>query len=259
MAKNIVIKLITALSFITMVTVNALANILPLNGKLTGVISDSYPNLFAPAGFTFAVWGVIYLLLALFVIFQFGVFRDKAPGISDQTLHEIRLLFIINALANSAWIFTWHYDLLPLSVLLMAVILVTLILIVKKIKSSNLSKTETLFVKAPFGVYYGWITVATIANVTTLLVSLNWNGFGLPETVWMIALLLIGTAIAASVILINRDVFYGLVPVWAYIGIIAKHLTFFSGRYPEVIVTASICILVFLVAIAITLFQRKKA
>ncbi|NLE15624.1 MAG: tryptophan-rich sensory protein [Spirochaetales bacterium] len=227
-----------------MVAVNAMANILPINNLTTGEVSDNLPNLFAPAGLTFSIWGLIYLLLAAFTVFQFFRSQNEEAG---RRLKFVQLFFVISSVANAAWIFCWHYLLLPVSLGLMLVILVSLVVINHRLARENLAAREWLFLRLPFSVYYGWITVATVANVTALLVNLNWNRFGLSEPFWTVIILVVATVIALAVIGKNRDWAYGAVVVWAYAGILIKHLEpdlnqGFGGQYIMVIVTVSICL-----------------
>lgn len=250
------IKFFVVITFIAMVVVNVLANSLPINGVDTGVISDSYPNLFAPAGITFAIWGLIYLLLALFTFYQLGII-NKNDEISTELLNKVGILFSISSIANTIWIFTWHYQVIWLSIVFMLVILISLIKIVNAIKEERLSSKEKFFVKLPFSIYFGWITVATIANATTLLVSLNFKGFGISETIWTVLIIIIGAIIGIITLLRNRDYFYGLVIIWAYFGIIIKHTTVFNSMYPAVIIAAIISI-VFLITADIYAITKKE-
>jgi hypothetical protein len=254
------VKLLVTLTFLIMVTVNALANILPINGQGTGQVSDSYPNLFAPAGITFAIWGLIYLLLAGYTLYQLGLFRrDKSAG-KIQLLTRTGVYFSISSIANAAWIFSWHYHLIPLSMVLMIIILLCLIAINQTIKQAPLSSGDRLFVRLPFSVYFGWITVATIANAVALLVSLDWNRLGLSETAWTAIIIAVGMLIGTATMLINRDVAYGLVLIWAYAGILAKHTSAsgFAGKYPPVITAVIACLVLFVIAEAYLLFTSKK-
>lgn len=250
------IKIFVVITFIVMIVVNVLANSLPINGVDTGVISDSYPNLFAPAGITFAIWGLIYLLLALFTFYQLGII-NKNDEISTELLNKVGILFSISSIANTIWIFTWHYQVIWLSIVFMLVILISLIKIVNAIKEERLSSKEKFFVKLPFSIYFGWITVATIANATTLLVSLNFKGFGISETIWTVLIIIIGAIIGIITLLRNRDYFYGLVIIWAYFGIIIKHTTVFNSMYPAVIIAAIISI-VFLITADIYAITKKE-
>ncbi|MGO1820195.1 MAG: tryptophan-rich sensory protein, partial [Senegalia sp. (in: firmicutes)] len=178
------IKVSVIITYIAMIVTNALANILPINGLTTGEVSDSFENLFAPAGLTFSIWGLIYLLLGLYSLYQAGLFRDNNRR--AKLLNSIGIIFSISSIANAAWIFSWHYKVLSLSILLMLVILISLITIVKKINKEKLFMKEKLFISLPFSIYFGWITVATIANITAFLVDIGWNQFGLSEVFWTI-------------------------------------------------------------------------
>ncbi len=254
------IKILVSVTFSAMIIVNALANILPINGQGTGQVSDSYPNLFAPAGFTFAIWGLIYMLLGGYTLYQLGFFQG-AQEIKTNVLDKIGLYFSLSSVANSAWIFSWHYNLIPLSMLLMTVILVCLIFISQMINNEQLTLRERVFIGLPFSVYFGWITVATIANATVLLVSLGWNGFGLPDSTWTIIMLSVGMMIGISTMLKNTDIAFGLVLLWAYAGILQKHISMegFDGQYPGVITTAIICIgLLFIVEMYGIISKREN-
>ncbi len=254
---KIFLKILVAITFIGTVVVNYLANALPLNNITAGEVSDLYPNLFAPAGITFSIWGLIYLLLGLFVLYYIGVFKKKTTN--TKLLDNVSKYFVITGLANISWIFSWHYQIIFLSLILILVILFCLIKIASMIAKANLKGKEYFFVELPFSVYFGWITVATIANVTVLLVSLNWQGFGLPEVFWAVSIIIIGAMTGLWRMLKDKSVAYGLVFVWAYTGIIIKHVSpaEFAGQYPLVIITAGVCAFIFF-ATAIYLLTSKK-
>lgn len=253
------IKILTTISFLVMIIVNALANIIPINGVGTGEVSDSYENLFAPAGITFAIWGVIYILLAGYTLYQLGFFQVDST--SSNLLNKVGLFFSISSIANAAWIFSWHYYKIPVSMLLMIIILVCLIVIVLEINKHKLSLRDKIFIKIPFSVYFGWITIATIANATTLLVSLGWNGFGISEPVWTIIIIVVGLIISAVTILKNKDIAYGLVIIWAYAGILIKHKSIggFNSQYPSIITTVIISIALLLIVEFYVLISKKKS
>lgn len=236
-----VIRLCTLLSYIGVVVINFLATTLPIGGRNTGEVSDSYPNLFAPAGYAFSIWGLIYLLLGIYVIYQLK--ENK-----NELLAKINKLFILNAILNSLWIFAWHYDLIWLSVIFMLGLLWTLIRIAETLRTNTFNRRQTWLVRVPFSVYFGWITVATIANITIFLVSIGWNGFGFSDSFWTIIVLLVGAMIGVWRMLRDRFFAYGLVLIWAYGAILFKHLseTGFSGQYPGVIATTVLCITVFI-------------
>ena len=237
-----------------MVVVNFLANSLPINNRSTGAISNSYPNLFAPAGITFSIWGLIYLLLAGYVVFQFVTKSEKTEGL----LKKINPLFIATSVANSVWIFAWHYDVIGLSVLIMAGILILLIKIADILRKEQFTSLEKLFIWAPFSIYFGWITVAAIANITIFLVSIGWNGFGISAFIWTCAILLIGATIGILRMQKDKNTAYGLVLVWAYLGILLKHLSAngFNGQYPSIIVTIIACLVLFVFFLVKIIYKK---
>jgi len=225
------LSILNLLGFLGTVIVNGLANALPINDKTTGELSDLYPNLFVPAGVTFSIWGLIYLLLAIFVIYQLmpSVRRDAQRG---SFIQRIGLLFFISCLANIGWIFAWHYENVALSLVFMIVLFGSLLAIYLRLRigKADAKRLERYLVHLPFSVYLGWITIATIANVTALLVDLNWNMFGLGEQFWTVTVIIVGIAIALSVLFTRKDIYYCLVVDWALLGILLKRL---SAATPE--------------------------
>lgn len=253
------IKALVLITYLAMVTMNVLANALPLNGRNTGDISDAYPSLFTPAGITFSIWSVIYLLLGLHVLYQLGLFRETTPDVGRTALlNRVGVLFAISSLANTAWIFAWHYDVIPLSVVLIVVILLCLILITDTVRVANLSRREKFFIAVPFSVYFGWTTVATVANVTVLLVSLKWDGFGISAAAWATIIVLVAMAIGTATMLRNRDVAYGLVLIWAFAGILLRQVSGLDSRYPAIIAAVIASLAIFVAAEAFVLRQRER-
>lgn len=235
------IKYLNILFFAGMVFVNYLANALPLNGKNTGQISDSYANLFAPAGLTFAIWGVIYLLLAVYSVIQF-------TGPHKEVSTDIGWAFALTSLLNAGWIFAWHYEKLPLSLILMLAFLISLIYINLIIKTLPFG-----IIKAAFGIYLGWICIATIANLTTYLVSIEWQGFGLSEEVWAIIMIAAGFLIVSLSLVRLDNPFIGLAVVWAFVGIAIKR----QDDYSSIFVSA-IMALILLSIITVLGFMKKN-
>jgi hypothetical protein len=214
------------LAMIITIFVNALAVILPLNGKTTEYLSDQYPNLFVPAGITFSIWGIIYILWVVFAVYQA---RDlfKKEEIEMPFLHQITYLFILSSAANSAWIFAWQYEYVGVSLFLMIILLFSLLAIYVRLNigRSTVSMIERLCVHAPFSVYLGWITVATIANVTAFLVSVNWDGFGISPLIWTLLVISVGVLITLLMLALRKDIAYSLVVFWAFLGIWIKRTT----------------------------------
>lgn len=252
--KNIFTKILAGVTYVAMVIMNFLANGLPLNNRSTGDISDAYPNIFAPAGPAFSIWGLIYLLLGIYVVYQF-VNKDKKM---DILISKINPFFIATSIANIFWIFAWHYDYIGLSVLVMVSLLVLLIKIADIIRVEQFTRIGKFIIQAPFSIYFGWITVASIANITVLLVSLGWDGFGIADFVWMSIILLVGAGIGIIRMYKDKNIPYGLVLVWAYLWILFKHMSpsGFDVVYPTVIVTVIICITLFIFFIGKLIFRK---
>jgi len=260
--KNISLKILVAVAYLLMVFVNALAALLPINNVTPGQVSDFYANLFAPAGITFSIWGLIYILLAGYTIYQIGASPANTIVRKLILIEKVNVYFAISSLANAAWIFSWHYFIIPLSMVFMVIILLCLILIEKEINQykRELSLKDRILIRLPFSIYFGWITIATIANATTLLVSLGWNGFGIPAMIWTVIILVIGLIIGLAAMIKNQDVAYGFVIIWAYIGILIKHASAegFAGQYPVIIATVSACIALLLLGEIAILVSGKR-
>jgi hypothetical protein len=207
--------------FTTLLTliVNGLANALPLNGLTTGEISDSFQVYFVPAGYVFSIWGLIYIGLIAFTVYQ------ALPSERDNPrLVRIGGWVILANLANAAWIFLWHYLLFPMTLVAMLVLLAALVMIYLALKEtrSAASPRERWLVQLPFSIYLGWITVAAIANVSSLLDFLNWNRFGISDAAWMGIILVVVAALAWAMSLREHDAAYLAVLLWALAGIGVK-------------------------------------
>jgi len=252
-------SILVTITFILMVTVNALANILPIAGITTGEVSDSFPNLFAPAGITFSIWGIIYLLLGFYTLYQLGLFQRDKPT-DPELLKRVGNLFAFSSLVNSIWIFCWHYNVIFLSVILMLLILLSLIAIHLVLKNIPMTNKERFFIKLPFSIYFGWITVATIANITALLVTLGFSGWGLSEPVWTSTLIIIGTLIGMTTAILAKDIPYVATLIWAFSGILIKHISAsgFNKAYPVVIITVQGALIVLVATLGSILFLKTK-
>ena len=212
-------QLVTVLTFLLTLAVNAAANALPINGQRTAEISDRFAVFVVPAGYVFAIWGVIYLLLAAFTAWQ-ALPRNR----EDATLRSLGYLPALSGVLNTAWVVLFHYEAFALTVPVMVALLGTLIAIHLRLweRRDGLRGTSFWVVRVPFSVYLGWITVATIANVAQTLDSLGFTAFGIEPTIVASLVLLVGLAIAATFVHRFRDVAYGLVIIWAYAGIVVK-------------------------------------
>lgn len=226
-------RIVATLLFGGSLVLNALANRLPLNGKTTGELSAQYPNLFVPAGITFSIWGVIYLLLVGWTVTQF-LSSGSATG------RRIAPWFALASLLNGCWILAWHYEFVPLSVLIMAGLLVTLLVLnVELLPGRGVpeGRPPHLLARIAFGIYLGWISVATIANVTALLVAAGWDGAPLSRAAWAMVMVAVGAAAGVLAIRRLRSPWVGLAVTWALTGIVLNR----SGDVPPVAWTAGLC------------------
>lgn len=221
--KDLILKIATVASIVIMFVVNILANTIPINGMTTGELSDAIPIFFVPAGYVFSIWGLIYIGIILYLILMFKKYENFDRKIS--------LWIIIGSLANAGWIFLWHYQLVYSSVILMLILFASLIAIQIEIKKQKIS----IWKKLPFDIYLGWISVASIANISAALTVANWGGFGISGEVWSAIMIVIacGLGIYAA---IKKNFAYTLVILWALIGILVK----FSGVSDIVTITSLI-------------------
>ena len=246
---------LNTIGLVLVLTLNGLANALPINGVTTGGVSDQYDNVFTPAGLTFAIWGIIYLLLIAFV--AYGWFAARVD--KDRFSRRIGPWFFVSCLANAGWILAWHSRLLPLSLVLMLVLLGSLLAVYLRLRVglSSVSRGERLLVHLPFSVYLGWITVATIANITVLLVSVRWGAFGLSPQFWTVAVIGAAIVIALAMAFTRRDIYFCLVVDWALLGILLKRLG--DATVPDqAVVAAAIAGIVMVSAAIITQAARRQ-
>jgi benzodiazapine receptor len=203
--------------------VNGLANAIPLNGQQTGEISDRFQVYFVPAGYVFAIWGLIYLGLI-----AFGIYQALPAQRANPRLRAIGYWFVASCVANIAWIFLWHYNYFVWTLFAMLGLLICLIIIYQRLGTGlrKSSPAETWCVQIPFSIYLGWISVATIANVTDVLYILKWNGFGLNPQLWAVVMLIIALIVGGLMAWRRADWAYLLVFVWAFAGIGVKQADF---------------------------------
>jgi tryptophan-rich sensory protein len=234
------IRLTNVVMFALMVFMNYLANALPLNGKTTGELSAQFPNLFVPAGITFSIWGIIYLLLLGFVIFQFS-------GQNKIAANSIGWAFAISCLLNGLWIVAWHYEKLPISLIIMLGLLAALIYI-----NIQLANTSAGFAKAAFGVYLGWVSIATIANATALLVNYKWGAWGISPEAWAIIMIGAGAIITGIAVMRLRNPFMGIAVLWAFAGIIINR----RQDFISIVIAAAVAIVIVGVVLMMVSFRK---
>ena len=237
-------------AFAFVIVMNVLSNALPINGQTMPEISAKYPSLFTPAGFTFSIWGVIYLALLVFVVWQ-----ALPAQRSDERVAAISRYFQLNCLLNGTWLVVWHYDLLALSVLVMLGILATLVVIYRSLRTerTSASRSRYLVLALPFSLYTGWITLAIIANASALQTGFGWDNIGLDAVQWTFLKLAIAGAIGASLVLKYRDPVFGAVVVWGAYGI-----SVMQSATPPVAGAATTLSILMAILVAIELASRLR-
>lgn len=251
MNRVILRQIVVVVAVIATLVMNGLANSLPLNGLATGEISDRFQVYFVPAGYVFAIWGLIYVGLILYAIYQ------ALPAQRDNPrLRAIGYLVALSCLANIAWLFLWHYEVFPLTLVAMAALLLLLIAIYLRLGTGRtvVTPAERWLVRLPFSIYLGWVSVATIANVTSVLDYLNWGGWGLSPEIWTVIMLLVGAVLAFAMAITRGDVAYCLVIIWAFAGIAVKH----SGT-PQVATAAWIAVGLVVLALVVGLLLNRRS
>jgi hypothetical protein len=249
MSKDTVRQVTNLLTVIFALAVNILAATLPLNGQDTGEISDRFKVFFVPAGYVFSIWGIIYIGWIALTIFQLRPSQKDNPR-----LRRLGYLFALSNIANAVWLFCWHYNAFGLSVLVMLALLGLLIAsyLTLDVNRSSVSRAEYWSVDVLFSVYLGWITVATVANITDWLYFVGWDGFGIAAQTWTVIMLAIASLLGLAMAITRRDVGYLSVLVWAFVGIAVK-----QTPAPTVVLTAWIAAGAMLVLAVYSLIRRR--
>lgn len=243
------LQILNGIAFVSMIFINYLSNTGLINENTNASVSQSYENLFTPAGYAFSIWGIIYLLLLGFVIYQgLGLFNKTRD---NDTATKIGWWFVFSCVANSLWIFAWLHEFLLISLGLMLIILLSLIKIMLRTNAQITTQTFQIrfFVWLPFSIYAGWISVATIANSAALLTYLQWNGFGLSDTFWTVTMIAVAVLLNGVVSWKRNASAFAIVGVWALTAIAVannnENLTVFYSAILAAIVLLISCIVLF--------------
>ncbi len=249
--RDIARQVTVAVSFVVTLVINWMATTGVLGGLSTREIATRYPISFLPANFTFGIWGVIYLALGAYTVYQ------ALPSQREQPRQRaVGWLVALTGLFNCLWLVTFQNTLFAASMVAMLALLATLIIIYTRLDVGGVSVSTTTraFVTLPISLYLGWITVATIANAAYVLFDAGWDGFGIPDATWAVIRLLVASALTLVIVLTRHDIAYLLVVVWAFFGIWVR-----QAETPEVAGVAGVAALV-LLAVALISFvaQRRR-
>jgi len=253
--KREIVQVVNIVAYVIMILFNALSGTGIINGRSVGGISDKYPNLFTPAGITFSIWSVIYLFLFIYVFYQArDVFKAQKEGM--PFLEKISIFFMLSCLFNTMWLIVWLYELILLSLIIMIFLLLSLIAIYLRLNIAlgDLNRREKIIIWTPFSLYLGWITVATIANTTVFLVSINWDGFGIPALTWTVIVLIIAMILTLTILNTRKDFIYPLVTIWALIGIIIRRI----NEFYDLAVIAFVIIIIISINLLYLLIKKSR-
>lgn len=253
MKKDFFRQISVVIALIITIIVNLLSNAIPFNGLTAPEIADSFDVYFVPAGYVFSIWSVIYLGLIAYAVFQFLPKQRKNPG-----LRQTGWWFVLSSAANSIWLFLWHYGYFALSVVAMLTLLVSLIVIYLRLGATRqtMPAVERWLVHLPFRIYLGWITVATIANITAVLDFINWNGFSIAPEIWTYIMLSVATAVAGLIAYYRQDIAYMLVLVWAFVGIRVEQSD--TPQVANAAYLAAAIVAIFVVLVIIQKFRQTQ-
>ncbi len=243
------LHIISTVAFVAMIVVNSLANLLPINGMDTKEVSDLYPSLFTPAGITFSIWSVIYVLLLCFLVVSW---LRRA----DLLVNEILPWFTVSCILNGSWILAWHFLQPAMSVMIMITLLVVLTVIFLKLHREYFARLrDRVFLQLPFTLYLAWICVATIANVSALLVAIEWNGAFLNDEGWTVVMMVVAAALAVKITLDYRAPFFAIVVMWALLGI---HLRWREREYISIFYASLMLITGLVVIVLYSAGKRRR-
>ena len=236
-------QIINGVALVITVIINYLSNTGIFNGETMATVSAKYQNLFTPAGYAFSIWGLIYLGLFGFVVY-FGPFVRQTNE-KEKVVLKVGWWFLISCLANSLWVMTWLYDYTFLTILLMVLLFVSLLKIIHHTQAIAFLATHSkcIFLKIPFQLYAGWISVALIANIAAYLTKIGWDGFGLSATMWAIIMFAIALIIHLLMIWQAQMPVFGLVAVWALIAIAVANKSVNNTVYTAAVMAAFIVLL----------------
>lgn len=258
----LLLQILNILVFIVMVVLNLLAVFLPLNGQTTGEVARSYPSLFIPAGFTFAVWRVIYLLLAGFIIYQGqGLFRGKP--VRPDLVARTGWFFILSSLANTGWILLWHRHRIGLALIMNSIIWISLAFLYHRLGIGRLKTGlgQWFLTRLPFSIYLAWITISIVGNLSIYLVAINWGGWGLSQTFWTVLALFCLAAVAGLFFWFYRDRAYILTFAWVFFGVFYQRFFVGDASYHVIGLVAAamalFCLAVFLLDLLLGLRARR--
>lgn len=240
--------------FLATLCINALGAFGVINGMSQKEVSDTYPTLITPSASTFSIWGVIYLLL--FIALVFMIVKHKEDR-TERLIDTISLPFWAASVANIFWIVTFSLEWIGISTLLILALVISLSVLNGRLKAPD-GLGQRINVLA-FGLYNGWLIIATVVNVAAFLVQQQWNGFGLDAGTWAVIILIVALFVTLLIQFRLRNAALTLPLAWASFGIWQEHQAAgkFLGQHPAV-ATVSMILAVIYVLVAIAVFIKNR-
>lgn len=243
-------QLLNMVALVVTIGINYLSNTGIFNNETMATISAKYQNLFTPAGYAFSIWGLIYIGLLGFVIY-FGPFIKNTDD-KEKIILNVGWWFIVSCVANSLWVFTWLYEYTFLTIPIMVLLFISLLKIIGNNRDLIESKDfrTTIFLRLPFYIYSGWISVALIADVAAYLKKIQWSGFGISETSWTVLMFAVAAIIHLYMVWKINMTAFALVAVWALIAIAvankdSNHMVYISAIITAIFIFVNVCFQMF--------------
>lgn len=249
------LQIANGIALVSTLIINYLSNTGLLNGSTIGSVSGNLTTLFTPAGYAFSIWGLIYLLLIGFVFYQGrSLFSSKTKA--DEVVLKIGWWFVLSCIANSGWVFLWIYGYTGISCVFILLLLFSLMQIIFRCRLElDLEPfSKMLFVAWPFVLYAGWVTVASIANISAYLFKSNWDGFGIPQDTWAITMIVVAVGVNIWAIVTRNLREFAVVGAWALVAIAVRN----QDTYENVTTVAYIGAFTLLVACAVDSFLKFR-
>jgi len=224
------LRIANTVFFTFMVLANIYIEALPLNNVTVNEVSKAHDTIITPPDFSFMIWGVIYLWLFLFILFQFGIFNTKSEANNPDIIYKLGGFFIFSSILNVGWIVAWHYEYLVLAFLLIFAIWITLIIAYGRMISEIRDFKDRFFVQFPFGMYLSWLTAATLVNAMALLTYYNPDLLAIPASYWICAALAVIFGMSEYYVIKHKDFVYGLTSLWVLSGLLYRY---FGLMYKE--------------------------
>ncbi|MEA4804984.1 tryptophan-rich sensory protein [Acetobacterium wieringae] len=224
------------------------------NGMSQRDISDMNGTLITPAPSTFSIWSVIYALLIAAAVVMIVKNKEAYYG---QAIEGISKLFWLTSGLNMLWIVVFSYNLIGVSALVILAFAITLTLLILQL--GKIQTASQWLLPAAFGMYTGWLLIATVVNISSWLVSIDWQGFGIAADVWGIIILIVAVVVTAGVTLITKNAILPVPVAWGYFGIYQSLTSSdgFAGAYPAPAMTALVGIGVLVVMTGVQFYLNR--